>query len=208
MNSSLFLLFLLASAANIISPGAGVVMAVSTAIETGFKGSLACRLGLAAGIAVIMTLSVSGLGLIVSTHPAVYTALRLLGVCYLVYLGVRAWRAPAVSLVAGAAARPQRKGRQFLEAFWLQISNPQAIIFSISILPQFIDSTLPYAPQAALMTSVYALMVFAVMSGYSWAAGKASVFFKSAGAARLLKRSAGVVFLLLAALVVWTMIRA
>lgn len=208
MNSSLFLLFLFASAANIISPGAAVVMTVSTTIESGFAASLPCRLGLAIGIAAIMGLSASGLGLVVSTHPAVYAALRLLGICYLVYLGVRAWRAPAMSLVAaGSAAGATQKGRQFLEAFWLQLSNPQAIIFSVSILPQFIDGALPYAPQASVMTAVYALMVFLVMTAYGWAAGKASVFFKSAGAARLLKRTAGCIFFLLAAIVAWTMIR-
>lgn len=208
MISSLFPLFLLAAAANIFSPGAAVVMAVSTTIESGFRESFPCRLGLALGIAAIMGLSASGLGLIVSTHPAVYTALRLLGVCYLVYLGVRAWRAPAVALVAsGCSTSSRQKGRQFLEAFWLQVSNPQAIIFSVSILPQFIDSNLPYAPQASFMTAVYALMVFLVMTLYSWMAGKASVFFKSAGAARLLKRSAGVVFFLLAGIVLWTMLR-
>lgn len=208
MLSPLFSLFLITAFANILSPGAGVVMAISTAIERGLKGNLACRLGLAAGIAVVFSASASGLGLIVSTHPAVYSALRIAGILYLIYLGVRAWRAPAVSLVA-ADGSPRLQGglRQFLEGFWLQASNPQAIVFAVSLFPQFVDSARPYAPQAALMVVIYTLMVFLVMTGYSWAAGKAASFFKSAAAAQLLKRCAGSVFFIIAAIVAWTLIQ-
>lgn len=204
----LFTLFLLTSFANILSPGAGAVMAVTTAIEGGVSGSNACRLGLAAGIATVMSASVAGLGVIVSGHPAVYDALRIAGACYLVYLGVRAWRAPAAPIAGeGSAARGSAGLRQFAEGYWLQVSNPQPLVFSVSILPQFIDPSLAYAPQAVIMTAVYAVMVFVIMTGYSWAASEAASFFKSPRASLWLRRSSASVFFLIAAVIAWTLLR-
>ena len=103
LNLSLFSMFIVISLANIFAPGAGVVYAITTGIQGGLRGNFWCRVGLAVGILVLMTASVSGLGVIVANSPTIFTVLRFIGIAYLIYLGIKAWRAPATSLIADGA---------------------------------------------------------------------------------------------------------
>ncbi|CDE51698.1 translocator protein LysE family [Sutterella sp. CAG:351] len=207
LNLSLFSMFIVISLANIFAPGAGVVYAITTGIQGGLKGNFWCRIGLAVGILVLMTASVSGLGVIVANSPTIFTVLRFIGIAYLIYLGIKAWRAPATSLIADGAIPAHNGRRQFAEAFMLQITNPQPLVFFISLLPQFIDQKLAYIPQVVIMTVVYSFLVFAVMTIYTFAVARARTFFKSPQASLILRRTSAVFFFIIAALVIVTMIR-
>ncbi len=207
LNLSLFSMFIVISLANIFAPGAGVVYAITTGIQGGLKGNFWCRIGLAVGILVLMTASVSGLGVIVANSPTIFTVLRFIGIAYLIYLGIKAWRAPATSLMADGAIPAHNGRRQFAEAFMLQITNPQPLVFFISLLPQFIDQKLAYIPQVVIMTVVYSFLVFAVMTIYTFAVARARTFFKSPQASLILRRTSAVFFFIIAALVIVTMIR-
>lgn len=207
LNLSLFSMFIVISLANIFAPGAGVVYAITTGIQGGLRGNFWCRVGLAVGILVLMTASVSGLGVIVANSPTIFTVLRFIGIAYLIYLGIKAWRAPATSLIADGAIPAHNGRRQFAEAFMLQITNPQPLVFFISLLPQFIDQKLAYIPQVVIMTIVYSFLVFAVMTIYTFAVARARTFFKSSQASLILRRTSAVFFFIIAALVIVTMIR-
>ena len=207
LNLSLFSMFIVISLANIFAPGAGVVYAITTGIQGGLRGNFWCRVGLAVGILVLMTASVSGLGVIVANSPTIFTVLRFIGIAYLIYLGIKAWRAPATSLIADGAIPAHNGRRQFAEAFMLQITNPQPLVFFISLLPQFIDQKLAYIPQVVIMTIVYSFLVFAVMMIYTFAVARARTFFKSPQASLILRRTSAVFFFIIAALVIVTMIR-
>lgn len=207
LNLSLFSMFIVISLANIFAPGAGVVYAITTGIQGGLRGNFWCRVGLAVGILVLMTASVSGLGVIVANSPTIFTVLRFIGIAYLIYLGIKAWRAPTTSLIADGAIPAHNGRRQFAEAFMLQITNPQPLVFFISLLPQFIDQKLAYIPQVVIMTIVYSFLVFAVMTIYTFAVARARTFFKSPQASLILRRTSAVFFFIIAALVIVTMIR-
>ena len=207
LNLSLFSMFIVISLANIFAPGAGVVYAITTGIQGGLRGNFWCRVGLAVGILVLMTASVSGLGVIVANSPTIFTVLRFIGIAYLIYLGIKAWRAPATSLIADGAIPAHNGRRQFAEAFMLQITNPQPLVFFISLLPQFIDQKLAYIPQVVIMTIVYSFLVFAVMTIYTFAVARARTFFKSPQASLILRRTSAVFFFIIAALVIVTRIR-
>lgn len=207
LNLSLFSMFIVISLANIFAPGAGVVYAITTGIQGGLRGNFWCRVGLAVGILVLMTASVSGLGVIVANSPTIFTVLRFIGIAYLIYLGIKAWRAPATSLIADGAIPAHNGRRQFAEAFMLQITNPQPLVFFISLLPQFLDQKLAYIPQVVIMTIVYSFLVFAVMTIYTFAVARARTFFKSPQASLILRRTSAVFFFIIAALVIVTMIR-
>ena len=114
---------------------------------------------------------------------------------------------PATSLIADGAIPAHNGRRQFAEAFMLQITNPQPLVFFISLLPQFIDQKLAYIPQVVIMTIVYSFLVFAVMTIYTFAVARARTFFKSPQASLILRRTSAVFFFIIAALVIVTMIR-
>ena len=89
-----------------------------------------------------------------------------MGATYLVYLGVRLWRSPATPIVPGPAA-PTGFGRRFLEGLSLQLTNPKAIFFFLSVFLQFLDHARPMAPQFAVLVLTYSTLVVLIHSGYA-----------------------------------------
>ncbi len=87
-----------------------------------------------------MSASTLGLDAVLATSALVFTGLRWLGGAYLVYLGIRLWRAPAhmAGLQAAPAARPWH---MVVHAYALTAMNPKGIIFFVALLPQFLDAS-------------------------------------------------------------------
>lgn len=71
------------------------------------------------------------------------------------------------------------------------------------MLPQFIDPTLSYTLQSAVMIAVYTLIVFVFMLAYAVLAARARVFLSGPRGPRLINIISGSVFLLLSAFLLW-----
>jgi threonine/homoserine/homoserine lactone efflux protein len=84
--------FAIVSFAIIVIPGPSVLFAVSRAISDGRRPALLTVLGNAAGLFAQVVVVAIGLGVVVSGSTEVYTALKLVGAAYLVWLGVDAIR--------------------------------------------------------------------------------------------------------------------
>ncbi|WP_256096924.1 LysE family translocator [Streptomyces agglomeratus] len=75
----------------------------------------------------------------------VFTAIKLAGAAYLVFLGVRAILvarrsgATAASTPERAAPHDGTKRGSFAEGFLTNVLNPKAALFFLSVLPQFVD---------------------------------------------------------------------
>lgn len=210
MNSSLYALFLVTSVVTILSPGPGVLMSIMKTMQCGYKGAFWTICGTSGGTVVMAAISGTGLGLLLAHSPQAYAALRLVGACYLVWLGVKSWRAkPAVmkladleSQGAAASAAPEiRRFPFFLEGIMLQMTNPVLIMFFISLFPQFIDPKLDYALQYGVLTASYWALVFAIHTGYSLLTMKFRGFLKNERAVRGIYRTGAVLFFLLAGMV-------
>jgi threonine/homoserine/homoserine lactone efflux protein len=86
-----------------------------------------------------------------------FTALRWLGGGYLIYLGVKLWRAPfgAAGLEAAPAASPLR---MLAHAYAVTALNPKGIIFFVAFVPQFLDDSRPFLPQMAVLVGTFVTM--------------------------------------------------
>lgn len=210
--SHLFALFLITSIANIITPGLGVAMIVMLAAAQGWRRTLWGCLGIALGIAILFAAALSGIGVIVAASPKLFSAIKLAGAVYIFWLAWRTWRKPPLAFSsleaaesaesAGAAGKPGRFGMpaesargQFARCIFISLTNPQPLVFGVSVLPQFIDPTLPYAPQCVLMITVYAALVFVCMVAYALAASRAREFLARGNGPLWLKRASAAVFL-------------
>ena len=205
--SELFALFLATSAANILAPGLGAVMAVSISLQHGWKKAVWGCVGLAFGIAVLFTIAVSGIGVIITSNPGLFAGIKLAGALYLVYLGVKTWRKDA-GKTAGLLKHANHDDAdtalsQFVKCTIVSITNPQPIVFGLSVLPQFIDPALAYVPQVSLMISVYALMVFSAMMLYAVLAERARRFLSGPSGPKRVNQATGVVFIAIALWVLW-----
>ncbi len=202
LNNDLFSLFLLTGTANILAPGLGSVMAVTLSLQYGWRRSIAGCLGLAAGIMFLFVLAVSGLGVIIAASPALFAVIKTLGACYLLFLGFKSFFKDAGltgNLLKHAEnQQPEGKLAQFYKSVIVSVTNPQPIVFGISVLPQFIDPKLPYVPQVTVMILVYGLIVFIVMLATAMLASHARRFLSGPSGPKIINRLTGTVFVAIA----------
>ena len=110
MSIEMWLAFALASAVLLAVPGPTIMLVVAYALGQGKRAAAATVAGVALGDFTAMTASLLGLGVLLATSATLFTALKLVGAAYLVYLGVRLWRSkPELPEVEAAeAGRPVR----------------------------------------------------------------------------------------------------
>ena len=212
--SHLFALFLVTSLANIVTPGLGGAIIVIMAAEYGWRRMFWGSLGVALGITALFTIALSGVGVVIAASPALFAAIKLAGAVFIFYMAWQTWRKPVVDFGrlersrtnpggADCAQAEQAKPRTdfdrglFGKCFIISLTNPQPIVFGVSVLPQFIDPTKPYVEQAALMIAVYTVLVFVVMEIYAMAASRARVFLLKGKGPLIMKRVSAGVFVLI-----------
>lgn len=205
--SELFALFLATSLANILAPGLGAVMIVTVSLQCGWKKALWGSLGLAVGIGLLFVMAVSGLGVVITSSPALFAGIKLIGAIYLVWLGIKTFRKDTsknAGLIKHATHDDSESSwAQFRKCTIVSLTNPQPIVFALSVLPQFIDPHIAYVPQVSLMISVYCLIVFACMMGYALLAERARRFLSGPSGPQTINRTSGVFFIALAGWVLW-----
>ncbi len=169
-----WLAFAAASAIMLAIPGPTILLVISYALGHGRRTTGATVAGVALGDFTAMTASMLGLGALLATSAAIFTVLKWVGAAYLVWLGIKLWRAPvagADGFPAGAAPR-ERPLRIFAHAYVVTALNPKSIVFFVAFLPQFLDLSQPILPQmvifeitflvlATLNATTYALMASA-----------------------------------------------
>lgn len=194
----LYFLFLFMATATVFSPGPGVVMTLTNALRYGVHGTFGGILGIAFGALVVAAISATSLGVLLAASALAFTALKLIGAGYLVYLGIRLWRAPPFKFTE-QSAHEASFGRRFLEGLSLQLTNPKAIFFFLSVFPQFIDPTQKYSTQFAALVLTYSALVIAIHSAYALFARRAKGWLTSERGGRTVNKAAGATFVLFGA---------
>lgn len=194
----LYPLFLLMATATVFSPGPGVVMTLTNAIRYGLPGTFGGILGIAFGALVVAAISATSLGMILASSAVAFTVMKYLGAAYLVYLGIKLWRAPAFHFNEAASADAGFRKR-FVQGLSLQMTNPKAIFFFLSVLPQFIDLSANYAMQFAILVLTYGALVVVIHCLYAFSAHRAKRWLTSAKGGRAVNRIGGATFILFGA---------
>ena len=172
-------LFVVALAVTAV-PGPTVLFVVSRGVALGRSAALATVLGNELGLMIQVCAISVGLGSIVERSIAVYSAIRLLGAAYLVYLGVQAIRHRgelAATIGRGAMAMPGR--RIVWQGMVVGVSNPKAFLLFAAILPQFTDPAAGHLPLQMFLLGVICVLI-ALASDTVWAliAGTARTWFE------------------------------
>jgi len=191
-------IFIVMATMTILSPGPGVLKSLTNALHYGLRPAFVGIAGLACGVFCVAALSATSVGVVLSTSATAFLFVRLLGAAYLIYLGVKLWRAPAMTLsTSGTAAKPGRT--LFLEGWMLQFSNPGAVFFFLSVLPQFINRAHAYLPQFLLLVLTFCALLVLVHGSYVLCARRAQRWL-NVGGGRVFNRVGGAAFLLFGAL--------
>lgn len=166
MSLDLYLAFVAACAILILIPGPNVALIVANSVAHGTRFGLLTVAGTSSAVMVHLALTVLGATAILNFLAASFDWLRWAGVVYLVWLGVRAWRAPPVDL-ASTEAQPRSVRLIYGRGFLVGLTNPKTLLFYGAFLPQFITPGPAAADQLLLLASTF-LVVAIVLDGL-WA---------------------------------------
>ena len=181
--------FAAVSFAIIVIPGPSVMFVVGRALSLGRRAALVTVAGNAAGFYVQVALVAVGLGAIVERSVAVFTAIKLVGAGYLVWVGVQAIvhrRRNARMAVEVDGAEVVAHRSLFVDGFVVGVANPKTIVFFAAILPQFVETGgAPAGVQMLALGIVFAVIALASDSVWGLAAGSVREWF--AGSPRRLE---------------------
>lgn len=179
-------------------------MTLTSSIRYGLRTAIWVILGTSTGTVVMSMISSTGLGILIATSPTAYETIKALGALYMVYLGVRLFKAKPFSFDLASKEKAsnvtiRQKGTLWLQGITLQMTNPMLIMFFVSLFPQFIDRELAFVPQVVVMTVTYFCTVFCIHFCYGWIASNFRPLLSTPKAAKVINCVGGVFFLFLAA---------
>jgi len=198
-----WLAFLVASCVIAVSPGSGAVLSMSHGLSYGVRRTTATIVGLQLGLAVILLVAGLGVGAVLTASASAFLVVKVVGACYLLWLGWRQWRAPVAKIEGGAtqAAEPDLTAPQrVLRGFLTNVTNPKGIVFMAAVLPQFIQPTRPLWLQLLVLLATTVMVDVTVMHGYAWLAARLQGMLRSVRARRAQNRVFGGVLMAMGAM--------
>lgn len=142
VDQHLFALFLITTFVAMISPGPDMLFILGCGMRGGPRAGLLATAGVATSETVHITLAAAGLSAFFAAAPTAFTALRLAGAAYLMYLGVQAIRHRGQMPATSAGANTASGRRVYLRGLLTNLVNPKMVTFTIAFLPQFVDPRL------------------------------------------------------------------
>jgi threonine/homoserine/homoserine lactone efflux protein len=182
--------FTAASAVLLIIPGPTVLLVVSYALGQGWRTVLPMTVGVALGDFTAMTLSMLGLGALLAASATLFTILKWAGAAYLVYLGIRLWRAGG-TLDAAPRTDAVSSAKMLGHAWLVTALNPKSITFFVAFLPAFLDPQADFLTQMLVFETTFLVLAFANAFGYALVAARARGFVANPRAIGIVNKAGG-----------------
>lgn len=170
--TSTFLAFLGVSILVIVTPGPDTALTIRNTLLGGRRGGVFAALGVATGQAIWALATSAGIvALLVASEP-VFEAVKLLGACYLVYLGgqalLAAWRNDWTPPPGAVSAGPRLGARaSFVQGVISDLGNPKMAVFFASLLPQFVPAGEPSFGALLFLGAVFCVLTFVWLAVYA-----------------------------------------
>lgn len=161
MTLTTWLAFTIAYAVMAFTPGPVVMLIVSYAVSQGKRTALAIVAGTTLGDTTCMAAAMFGVGALLQASALAFTALKLFGAAYLVFLGVKLWRQPVGETKEEAPEGGLSLRRAFIHAYLSTAFNPKAVLFFMVFVPQFMNPHAALLPQFAMMLA--SILVFGAL---------------------------------------------
>ena len=162
MQFETWLLFLVTAIGMSLTPGPNGLLALTHGAIHGNQKTLWTISGGVVGFAVVIALCMFGIGALVKSSVVWLTVLKVIGGAYLIWLGIKLWRSPPISLSADMARAEARGLTLFRSGFFTAATNPKGLLFFSALLPQFIDPHRSLAIQFLMIGATYAFVEFTV----------------------------------------------
>ena len=199
LSAEQFFGFLLAASVITVAPGPDNMMVLSIGMAKGRLPGIAFGLGCALGCLSHTLLAVLGVSALIAASPEAFTALKVCGGLYLVWLGVNALRSAGGASVGKASDDRQSPRKLFLKGIVANAINPKVILFFLSFLPQFVapargDAAWQMASLGVVFT-MQAALLFGLLGYFAGSVGQ--WINRRPRAGQWLDRLAGTIFVAL-----------
>lgn len=192
MTIQTWLAFSAASAILLVIPGPTILLVVSYALGQGWRTALPMAIGVALGDFTAVSLSLLGVGALLAASATAFTAFKWIGAAYLVWLGIKLWRAGGTLDAKPRTDADAASTVKMLSHAWLVTAlNPKSITFFVAFLPQFIDPHLTFLPQVSIFAATFLTLAFANAFGYALIASKARAVVRNPRAIGVINKTGG-----------------
>jgi threonine/homoserine/homoserine lactone efflux protein len=182
--------FLAVSAIVIITPGVDMAVVTKNALLHGRAAAQATALGITLGIVVWTFAAALGLAALITASAPAFTAIKLAGALYLVYLGLQALRR---SRGAAPTARPApARGTALRQGLASNLLNPKIAVFFTSLLPQFVDAHHATAQDLLLLGALFNTMGVVWLLSYATLAARGRDVLARPTVKRIVDRLSGI----------------
>ncbi len=190
------LAFLGAMALITVTPGPDTAVVVRSAMRAGTPAALRTAAGTCLGLLGWGALAALGVAAVLAASAALFTAVKLVGAAYLLWLGVRTILSAGAAPPAAAPAREETRGA-FAVGLATNLLNVKAALFFTALLPQFSARENPVLAVSALMTAIAALASLAWLSLYALLVPRAGDVLRRPVVRRRIDRCTGAVLIAL-----------
>lgn len=160
---------LLASALFIsISPGPGAIFSISQGTQYGLKRSIISVIGLQLGLMSQIIFLLLGLGVLIDQFPSIFSIIKILGMLYLIALGVMQWlkKIEQISTSKAYLEKAFNPLSSLLKGFFVNITNIKGTVFFLALIPLFVDLTALKISTCLILTATLISVDLIVMIGY------------------------------------------
>lgn len=165
-------LFIIASLALIVTPGPDMIYVVTRGIDQGRGAGLLSALGVSLGILVHITFAALGLSVVLRSSAIAFTAVKYVGSCYLIYLGLKSIRSKGSLLASVGHQQPAPQGTIFWQGVVSNVLNPKVALFFLAFLPQFVrPNGRPPALQMVSLGLLFAVLGVIFLCGVGFFSG-------------------------------------
>ena len=174
MELSTFIYFLTASILLTLAPGPDILYLLTKSLADGAKSGVVLAAGLVSGIVFHTFLVMIGVAALVQSSPVAFTALKIFGAAYLIFLAFKSFTAAR----AGKKISMQKSdarisfGKLYRRGVLMNVLNPKVLLFFLAFLPQFVNFSASPSLQIIFLGVTFALQAFIIFSAVAICAGK------------------------------------
>lgn len=182
-----------------ITPGMCMTLALSMGITIGVRRAMWMMAGELVGVTVVAASAAVGVAALMLQYPTAFTLFKYAGGAYLAWLGIQMWRSKGrMAMPEGENGSSSKASRWQLatQGFVTAIANPKGWAFFVALLPPFIDSSLPMAPQLTALILIILVLEFICLQIYAHGGKNLGRALSRKGGMKTVNRVAGSLMLL------------
>ena len=182
----------------VVVPGPDMALVLQNGLARGRRAAVETALGINAGLVVWAVAAALGVAALLHASAPAFTALKLAGAAYLVWLGVRA----LVAAWRGTGGDPQFRSRgltgsPFTQGLLSNLLNPKIALVFTTLIPQFVDPAAPAAAQTLLLAAIFICMGLLWLTSYALLVARAGALLRRPAVRRALNAVTGTVLVAL-----------